>query len=48
MTHDTNPEASPAAVDPMDRFLTQWIQMYQLRTKRDQQEREEERNRQAE
>ena len=46
-THGTNPEVSPAAGDPMDRFLTQWMQM-QLRAKRDEQEREAERNRQAE
>ena len=47
-THGTNPEAYPAAVDPMDRFLTQWMQIDQLRAKRDEQEREAERNRQAE
>ena len=41
-THGTNPEASPAAVDPMNRFLTQWMQLDQLRAKRDEQEREAE------
>ena len=46
-THGTNPEASPAAVGPMDQFLTQWMQMDQLRAKRDEQKREAERNRQA-
>ena len=47
-THGTNPKASTAAMDPMDRFLTQWMQMDHLRAKRDEQEREAERNRQAE
>ena len=47
-THGTNPEVSSAAVDPMDLFLTQWMQMDQLRAKRDEQEKEAERNRQAE
>ena len=46
--HGTNPEVSPAAVDPMDWFLTQWMPMDQPRAKRDEQEREAERNRQAE
>ena len=46
-THGTNPEASPAAVGPMDQFLTQWMQMDQLRAKRDEQKREAEWNRQA-
>ena len=41
-THGTNPETSTGAVDPMDWFLTQWMQMEQLRAKRDEQEREAE------
>ena len=47
-THGATQDPSTSTVDPIDRFLTQWLHMDELRTEREERRREEDRERQAE